>query len=155
MYKKYKLQFEWTAPRTPEYNGKVERKFPTLLGRKRAMLNKAKIEGADRYKFWTEAANTATKLDGLLVTSSKHKCADENFYGKTPKFKDHLIPFGKLGVVANLTDGTKIDNKGEYCMMLGYAEDTTGDVYRLYRIRTGKVVKSRDVKWSRFYFGDI
>jgi len=31
------------------------------------MLNTAKMEGNDRYKFLSEAANTATKLDGILV----------------------------------------------------------------------------------------
>ena len=151
----YKIQFEWTPLRTPEYNGKVKRKFPTLLGRTRAMLNKAKIEGNDCYKFWTEAANTATKLDGLLVKKNTEKCADEIFFGKIPKFSKHFVSFGKLGIVAKLLDGTKLDNKGEYCVMLGYADDTMGDVYRLYRVNTGKVVKSKDVEWSRFYFEDV
>ena len=100
------------------------------------------MESDDRYKFWPEAANTATKLDGILVTSSEHKCADENFFGHIPKFSNHLISFGKLGIVSKLVDGSKLDNNGEYCIMLGYMDDTSGDIYHLYRIKTGKVIKS-------------
>ena len=32
------ISFEYTAPRTPEQNGRDERKFQTLYGRVRAML---------------------------------------------------------------------------------------------------------------------
>jgi transposase InsO family protein len=35
------IQFEYTAPGTPQQNGKVERKFATLNARVRAMLNHA------------------------------------------------------------------------------------------------------------------
>jgi hypothetical protein len=33
------LQFEFSGPRTPQRNGKVEMKFQTLYGRIRAMFN--------------------------------------------------------------------------------------------------------------------
>jgi hypothetical protein len=39
--KGFNLQFEFTAPGTPQENGKVERAFATLWGRTRAMLNQA------------------------------------------------------------------------------------------------------------------
>ncbi|MFN9902870.1 MAG: hypothetical protein ACK55Z_29645, partial [bacterium] len=35
------VKFEYSAPETPQQNGKVERKFATLFGRIRAMLNAA------------------------------------------------------------------------------------------------------------------
>ena len=34
-----KVKVEFTAPHTPEQNGKVKRSFATLLGKTRAMLN--------------------------------------------------------------------------------------------------------------------
>jgi hypothetical protein len=37
------IHFEYTGPGTPQYNGRVERKFATLYGRVRAMLNAAKV----------------------------------------------------------------------------------------------------------------
>ena len=33
--------FQFTAPNTPEHNGRVERKYATLFGKVRAMLNEA------------------------------------------------------------------------------------------------------------------
>jgi gag-polypeptide of LTR copia-type len=41
--KDLKIKFEFTAPHTPQQNGKVERKFATLYGKMRAMLNAAKL----------------------------------------------------------------------------------------------------------------
>ena len=38
------VEFEFTAPRTPQHNGKVERKFATLYGRLRAMLDEAGLD---------------------------------------------------------------------------------------------------------------
>ena len=35
------VRFEFTAPNTPQQNGVTERKFATLYGRGRAILNKA------------------------------------------------------------------------------------------------------------------
>jgi transposase InsO family protein len=37
------FKFEYTAPGTPQQNGKIERKFATLYGMNRAMLNAAKF----------------------------------------------------------------------------------------------------------------
>jgi hypothetical protein len=37
-------QFKFTAPGTPEENGKVERMFATLWGRSRAMMNQADLD---------------------------------------------------------------------------------------------------------------
>jgi hypothetical protein len=36
-------QFEFTAPDSPQQNGKVERKFATLYGRVQAMINDAEL----------------------------------------------------------------------------------------------------------------
>jgi transposase InsO family protein len=43
--KSFDIKFEFSAPRTPQTNGKAERKFQTLYGRIRAMLNGADSEG--------------------------------------------------------------------------------------------------------------
>jgi hypothetical protein len=39
------VQFEYTAPGTPQRNGRVERKFPTHYGRVRAMFNHTRLIG--------------------------------------------------------------------------------------------------------------
>jgi transposase InsO family protein len=48
--KTFGIKFEFSGPITPQRNGKVERKFQTLYGRIRAMLNGAGLEGELRDK---------------------------------------------------------------------------------------------------------
>jgi hypothetical protein len=57
------VKFEFTAPRTPQQNGIVERAFPTLQGRVRAMMNYAGFTHSARCLMWVECANTSTLLD--------------------------------------------------------------------------------------------
>jgi len=72
-------------------------------------------------------------------------------------FVSHLIPFGKLGIISNLDkDSPKLDNKRQYHIMLSYTNNKhPGDVYQLYNMKTGKVIKLRDIVWSQFYFRDV
>ena len=53
------LTFEFTAPGTPQQNGKIERKFATLFGRTIGMLNGAKLTKTKRRMLWAEVASTA------------------------------------------------------------------------------------------------
>jgi hypothetical protein len=46
--KGYNIKFEFTGPRTPERNGKVEPEFQTFYGRIRAMLNCAGFENGKK-----------------------------------------------------------------------------------------------------------
>jgi hypothetical protein len=43
--KSFGIKFQFLSSRTPQRNGKVERKLQTLHGRIRAMLNGADLEG--------------------------------------------------------------------------------------------------------------
>jgi hypothetical protein len=56
----YLITFEFSGPRTPQRNGKVERKFQTLYGRICAMLDDAGLEDDVRSGVWSECANTVT-----------------------------------------------------------------------------------------------
>ena len=47
------FKFEFTAPNTPEQNGRIERKFATLYGRMRAMMSAMPKQGTNT--LWTEA----------------------------------------------------------------------------------------------------
>jgi hypothetical protein len=58
----YLIKFEFSGPRTPQGNSKVERKFQTLYGHIRAMLNEAGLENDVRSGVWSESANTVTFL---------------------------------------------------------------------------------------------
>ena len=60
---------EFTAPRTPQQNGVVERDFAFLYARIRAMLNGAGVKKDMRMKLWAECGNTAVVLDNVTVKS--------------------------------------------------------------------------------------
>jgi hypothetical protein len=65
-----KVEFEYTGPGTPQYNGKVERRFATLYGKVRSMLNSAKLPKEMRNKLWAEASSLVTLIDNLLVKTN-------------------------------------------------------------------------------------
>ena len=141
------IQFEYTAPVTPQQNGVVEQAFPSLMGKARAMMNLAGFTAAKRAELWCEAANTATLLDNLLVRDHPNKSAHELFLKRTAKYGDHLKIFGEMVVAKDHTAKTKIDSRGNVCVFLGYAENHAGDVHRLLNSTTGRILLSRDVQW--------
>ena len=142
------VKFEYSAPETPQQNGKVERKFATLFGRIRAMLNAAGLEGELRQRVWAEAAKTATINDGIIVTSRNEKPSYERFYRKKNPIVQSLRRFGEIGIVTN-KDGIqgKLQNKGYAMMFLGYAEQHSVETYRFLNLETMRVSLSRDVRW--------
>jgi hypothetical protein len=84
-----KVQMEFTAPNTPQENGKVERAFATLWGRTRAMLNNASFD-----EEWTECARCATMLSNLLNKNGSSPF--EQFYGKKANFGKGLRVLAKF-----------------------------------------------------------
>ena len=68
--------------------------------------------------------------------------------GKQAKYQNNLRQFDEIGIIKN---GDKIvgklTNKGDICMMLGYATDSAPRTYQLMKLSTQKVVKSRNVQW--------
>ena len=145
---KPKIKFEFTSPKTPQQNGVVERAFATLKGRVRSMLNFAGMQDAKRIQLWCEAANTATKINNILVKNNYDPCAHEKVYDQLPGYVHKLRVFGEIGIVSNTGDITSAtQDRGIKCIFLGYADDHSGDVYRFYNMRTGKMILSRDVIW--------
>jgi hypothetical protein len=68
--KSFGIKFEFSGPRTPQRNGKVEKKFQTLYGRIREMLNGANLEGKLRDKIWAEFVMNITYLSNIFSTKS-------------------------------------------------------------------------------------
>ena len=65
------ITFEYTAPYSPQFNGRVERKFPTLKGRVRAMLNWEGVTENMRAKLWGYAVYNTTQHDVILTTRNR------------------------------------------------------------------------------------
>ena len=143
------INFEYTAPGTPQQNGVVERAFATVMGRARAMMNHAGFTLKKRQQLWCEAAQTATLLDNILVQDSANS-PHFNYFPVDAKYAKHLIVFGEMCVVAdtdNKVGRTKIDPRGKISLFVGYSTQHAGDVYRLLNPKTSRVIHSRDVKW--------
>ena len=142
--------FEFTAPGTPQQNSVVERRIPALMGRARAMLIQAGIDSKGKAEFWCEVISTATKLDNIMVRPERTKPPYTLFYNKDANFVRHLRTSGEMSVVAiheRKKMRSKLYNRGETCMFVGYADDQSGDVYRLLNIHTKRIIMSRDARW--------
>ena len=79
------IDFEYTAPGTPQQNGHVERKFATLFNRVCAMLNSGKFIAYLWSGLWAEAANTATTLENTCLLPPGSKAHFNNFLGRERK----------------------------------------------------------------------
>ena len=43
----------------------------------------------------------------------------------------------------------KLEDRGEMCTFLGYARNHSGDTYRMKNDKTGEVLITRDIKWTK------
>jgi hypothetical protein len=113
------IHFEYTAPGTPQYNGCVERKFATLYGWVRTMLNAAKLLKDIRQGVWAECAKMASDIEDMVVIPNTPIAAFNQFYGvKEPKLTI-MKPFGEMAVVENHDRWkirSKLENRGKPCM---------------------------------------
>ena len=149
------LTFEFTARDTPQQNSLAEVGFATLANRGRAMMHRANVPEAARYKVWREAFGTATLLDGLLLIEIDGKMASrfEHWAGSNPSFAKYLRMWGEAGTVKVKTKTTpKLQDRGVQCMLVGYAPDHAGDCYRMWNPKTDGVHVTRDIIWLRRMF---
>jgi hypothetical protein len=131
------------GPRTPQRNGKVERKFQTLYGRIRAMLNGADLGEELRDKIWAECVMNVTYLSKIISTTSSLKSPFELLYGEKPTLHDNLKIFGEVGVVMTKDKvQAKVTNRGTTCMFVGYTEHHSRDVYRMLNLTTNSITNS-------------
>ena len=142
--------FEFTAPGTPQQNSVAERRIPTLMGRARTMLIQAGIDSKGKGEFWCEVISTATKLDNIMVRPERTKSPHTMLYGKDAKYTRYMRTFGEMAVIA-IHESKKmrsmLDDRGKTCMIVGYADDLSRDMYRFLNIHTKRIIISRDVRW--------
>jgi transposase InsO family protein len=151
---KHGVQLEYTAPHTPQQNGKVERRFATDHKRAMSMMSDAKLTAEQRVELRAEAQNTASKIYNMLSITEKRKVPpDVKFFGgDPPPMWHHLFEFGR---VAYVTRRQKILNKMEdraiKCLYVGTADNHPADTFRLYNPATKWIMLSRDVKWGAWH----
>ena len=114
------ITHNFSAPRTPQQNGVVERKNRTLQEMARTMLSEANLP---KY-FWAEATNTSCYiLNRALVRSTLKKTPYELWKGKKPNISYFKI-FGCKCFVHNNKKSPlgKFDAKSDEGIFLGYSE---------------------------------
>ena len=148
-------EVEFTARATPQQNSPVETGFASIANRARALMVAARVPQEWRRKLFPYAALCATDVDGLMVVEWNGKTATraEHWCGEVPKFAKHLRTWGEAGVVTIKTKRTtKVDDRGKTCMMVGYAKEHDGNVYKMWHMESGTVYESRDVVWLKRMF---
>ena len=134
-----KIKFEFTPPKSPQYNGKVERKFATLFARLRSMMNTAGMEGDMRTGLWAEAAQMATVIENTIVTVNKPNPASKKIQKLNNKLRLHV--FGEMAIIANRDKiVSKLANRGKPCVYVGPAVDHSGDVFRFFNPETSRII---------------
>ena len=143
------ITFEYSAPNSPQQNGRVERRFATLYGRVRSMLNAAKLNGELRSGLWAECARTATYLDNQDCETSEHKRPRyTEFYGYDDKSFRFIRRFGEMAIVKTGAElRNKLENRGIPALYLGHADKHSAEVGRFLKLTTRRVIRSRDVRW--------
>ena len=138
--KKCGIARQKNTPYTPHKNKVAERMNRTLMEKARSMLSGTGLG----QEFWAEAVETACYLVNRSPSSAlEDKTPHEVWTGKKP-YLSHLRVFGCDAYVHLPKEKrTKLDNKSEKCIFIGYKDGLKG--YKLWNPETRKVVYNRDV----------
>jgi hypothetical protein len=140
---KLKIKFEFTAPNSPQQNGKIERKFATIWGKVRSMLNTARVPWSIRAKLWAQCANHCTDLENISVNKGK-RSPYEKIFKKKPKWIKNLRIFGELAVIHNnLQIQSKLKNRGNVGMYIGHSDNHAKEVCQFLTLNTFRIILSR------------
>ncbi|KAJ9567154.1 hypothetical protein OSB04_003120 [Centaurea solstitialis] len=133
----------FSAARTPQQNGVVERKNRTLVEAARTMLTFSKLP----LHFWAEAvASACFTKNRSLITKRFMKTPYELVYNRPPSIKFFRV-FGCECYVKNDKDNLdKFSPKGDEGVFIGYAKDSPS--YRVYNKKTRCVVESTNVDFE-------
>ncbi|GJW23421.1 retrovirus-related pol polyprotein from transposon TNT 1-94 [Tanacetum coccineum] len=137
------ITHNFSAPRTPQSNGVVERKNRTLQEMSRTMLNEQSIP----QKFWCNAVDTSTYiLNRILIRPILGKTPYEIFRGRKPSL-EYFKVFGSKCFILNTKDYlTKFDPKSYKGVFLGYSQNSKA--YIVLNKHTMKVKESLNVTFD-------
>ena len=140
---------QYSAPRTPQQNGVVERKNRTLIEAARTMLSESKLPTY----FWAEAANTAFYTQNrTLINKDLMKTPYEIMNNKKPTVKYFHVFGAKCFVLIddNVKRG-KFDAKAQEAIFVGYSRRS----YRVYLVGSHTVKESVNVTFDDTKFPSI
>lgn len=130
----------FSAPRTPQQNGVVERKNRTLQEMARTMLNENDLP---KY-LWAEAVNTACYVSNrVYIRPQFNKTSYELWKGRKPNI-GYFKVFGCKCFILNTKENLgKFDSKTDVGIFLGYS--FSSKAYRVFNKRTLVVEESMHV----------
>ncbi|GKA01679.1 retrovirus-related pol polyprotein from transposon TNT 1-94 [Tanacetum coccineum] len=137
------ITHNFSAPRTPQSNGVVERKNRTLQEMSRTMLNEQSLP----QKFWCNAVDTSTYiLNRILIRAILGKTPYELLRGRKPTL-DYFRVFGSKCFILNTKDYlTKFDPKSYEGVFLGYSQNSKA--YIILNKHTRKVEESLNMTFD-------
>jgi len=135
----------FSAPRTPQQNGVVERKNRSLEELARTMLSESSLP---KY-FWTDVVSTSCYvMNRVLIRPILKKTPYELFNGRKPNIS-HLRVFGCSCFILNNGKESlgKFDEKANLGIFIGYS--LTSHAYRVYNKRLMTVEESVHVVFDK------
>ena len=78
-------------------------------------------------------------------------------WGHLPNYANYLRTFGEIGIVLdqrNKNMKVKLRDRGKACMFVGYADNHSGETYRMYNLSTGLILTTRDIRWLDVIYAD-
>jgi len=138
------IKHNFSAPRTPQQNGVVERKNRSLEELARTTLNETELP---KYLWADVVSITCYVLNRVLIKPILKKTPYELFKGRKPNIS-HLKVFGcKCFILNNDKDKLgKFDSKTDEGIFLGYSFH--GHAYRAYNKRTMLVEESMHIAFD-------
>nr|GFA23602.1 retrovirus-related Pol polyprotein from transposon TNT 1-94 [Tanacetum cinerariifolium] len=134
---------QFSASRTPQQNGIVEKRNRTLVEAARTMLTFVNLPSF----FWAEAIATACFTQNCSII---HKRFDKTPYGLMNKLKPNIKFFRVFGcrcyLLNNYEGVGKLKAKGDIRVFVGYSKESAA--FRIYNKQTRKIHESVNVNFD-------
>nr|GFD11518.1 retrovirus-related Pol polyprotein from transposon TNT 1-94 [Tanacetum cinerariifolium] len=134
---------QFSAVRTPQQNGVVERRNRTLVEAARTMLTFANLPSF----LWAEAIATTCFTQNRSII---HKCFDKTLYElinkRKPNIKFFLVFGCRCYILNDYEDIGKLKVKGYIGVFVGYSKESA--TFKIYNKRTRKIHESVNVNFD-------
>ncbi|KAJ9561899.1 hypothetical protein OSB04_007059 [Centaurea solstitialis] len=137
------ISHSFSAVRTPQQNGVVERKNRTLVEATRSMMAHSGVPPS----LWAEAVSTACYTQNrTLIIKRTGKTTYEMVNKRKPNIKFFRVFDCVCYLLNNRDDLGKFDAKSDECIFIGYSLNSA--TYRVYNKWTRSIFESRYVDFS-------